>query len=227
MRTIKVIIGLGFMIAAFFTGALTFMAFTYCQNAWMPCASVILTLGSAGMGAFLIAKQRSPLSKQTIILVALTASVLIASPLLLDLHIRQERRLLQMRAKEFLSRPVPNIFDTNFIGGYFESRNGNVLVRSRSLIERYASKGRIRWSARIQGQFATAPFGISACEEVAGTNEEARIYLSRCKAILDEEWRMGFWQWVEDTIEMKETIPEHEEENVKPATSMNQASQQQ
>jgi hypothetical protein len=31
--------------------------------------------------------------------------------------------------------------------------------------------------------------------------------------IIEEEWRMGFWQWVEDSIEMKQTIPEIEEED--------------
>jgi len=73
--------------------------------------------------------------------------------------------------------------------------------------------GRIRWSARIQGEFATAPFGIAACDEVIRTNVEARIYVAECQSILDQEWKMGFWQWVEDTIEMKRTIPEIQEED--------------
>jgi hypothetical protein len=31
--------------------------------------------------------------------------------------------------------------------------------------------------------------------------------------ILAKEWRMGFWQWIEDTMEMKTSIPEIEEED--------------
>jgi hypothetical protein len=30
---------------------------------------------------------------------------------------------------------------------------------------------------------------------------------------LAKEWRMGFWQWIEDTIELKDKIPEIEEED--------------
>src|SRR5437867_12309612 len=91
----------------------------------------------------------------------------------------------------------------------------------KAIIERYANKGGIRWSAVIQAQFATGPFRIAACGDAARTNEEAPVYLSDCKAILDQEWRMGFWQWVEDTIEMKRRIPEHEEEDFLPTPATN------
>lgn len=142
-------------------------------------------------------------------------AVLIVSAVILDVHIRHERKSLQARARAFLSRSVPDVLNTNLLGLYSESQDGNVLIRSRRLIERYANNGRIRWSAVIQAQFATAPFGISACEDVAKTNDEVRIYVAECQSILDKEWRMGFWQWVEDTMEFKQRIPEIEEEDFK------------
>jgi hypothetical protein len=37
--------------------------------------------------------------------------------------------------------------------------------------------------------------------------------------VLEEEWRMGFWQWIEDTIEMKDEIPEIEEEDYHPTAT--------
>jgi hypothetical protein len=134
----------------------------------------------------------------------------------LNVHIRHQRKLLQTRAKQFLSRPVPTLFNTNELGGYVESQDGNVLIRSRTLIERYATNGRIRWSARIQGEMASAPFGMDVCEQAAKTDEE-RQYITECKAIVDAECRMGFWQWVEDTVEMKRVIPEIAEEDAPPS----------
>jgi len=88
-----------------------------------------------------------------------------------------------------------------------------VLSGSRRLVDRYANNGRIRWSAVIQGQFATQPFETSYCEDAAKTNEQARLYIVECKAIIDKEWEMGFWHWFQDTIEMKRSIPEIEEED--------------
>jgi hypothetical protein len=140
--------------------------------------------------------------------------VLVAAAVILDFHIRHERKLLQTRAKEFLSRPVPTMFQTNEIGGFQAPPNETVLSTSRALIERYANNGRIRWSARISGELAVQPFETFFCEEVAETNKSARIYVEDCKAIIAEEQRMGYWQWVEDTIEMKTKIPEIEEEDL-------------
>lgn len=180
---------------------------------WFKFLTLIYWSGLIAVGIFLILCRRSPFSKRSRYLIFCCLGLLIASPIVLDIYIRHERQALQTRAKEFLARPVPSLFNTNDLGGYIESQNGNVLTRSRTLIERYAKTGRIRWSAAIQGQFATAPFGIAACEAAAGTNEEAQLYIADCKSILGEERRMGFWQWIEDTIEMKRTIPEIEEEN--------------
>jgi hypothetical protein len=108
------------------------------------------------------------------------------------------------------------MFQTNEIGGYQAGENENVLSTSRALIERYANNGRIRWSARIQCEMAVQPFETAFCGDAAKTNEEARIYIEDCKGIIAEEWRMGFWQWIEDTIELKTKIPEIEEEDFKP-----------
>ena len=105
------------------------------------------------------------------------------------------------------------------VGGYFVDTNAGlqngVFGYSLILIERYATKGRIRWSAVIQGQFACTGEGVNPNirSDAIDTNEEVRLYLSERNAILAKEWRMGFWQFVEDTIEMKRTIPEIEEED--------------
>ena len=145
----------------------------------------------------------------------LLLSIFVFGPLFLDIYIRHERKMLQTRAKVFLSQPIPAMFQTNEIGMYQARSNHDVLFVSRALIERYAKNGRIRWSAAIQGQFAVQPFETSACEEAAITNEAARIYVAECKAIIAKEWRMGFWQWIEDTMEFKKRIPEIEEEDFK------------
>ena len=154
--------------------------------------------------------------------------ILIASAGLVDIHIRQERKVLQERAKAFLARPIPKLLIPNSegeVGGYYiETNSGTangVFGYSRVLIGRYATKGRIRWSARIQGEFACTGdncLNPNISEEVI-TNAEVRLYSAESHAILAEEWRMGFWQWIEDTMEMKTKIPEIEEENYHPTTT--------
>jgi len=148
-------------------------------------------------------------------------AVLVVGAVILDFHIRHERKLLQAQAKEFLAIPTPAMFQTNEIGGFQAPPNETVLSTSRALIERYAINGRIRWSARISGQLAIQPFETAFCEDAAKTNREARIYIEDCKAIIAEEQRMGFWQWVEDTIELKMRIPEIEEEDLPMQTTNN------
>lgn len=56
---------------------------------------------------------------------------------------------------------------------------------------------------------------IASCEDAGTikTNQSSLRYVTDCKAFLNDEWRMGFWQWVEDTIEFKLRIPEIEEED--------------
>lgn len=210
--TVKVIVGLACMVLAPFLGLFAWASFIG-GPLWFKFVPAIFTLGLVATGLFLILKRASALSKLPKALIAIFVSVLIFGWIGLDVCIRCERNALQNRAKEFLSRPVPEMFKTDSIDGYQARPNETVLSSSRRLIERYANNGRIRWSAAIQGQFAVQPFETAACEDAAKTNEEARLYIVSCKAIIDKEWEMGFWQWVQDSIEMKGTIPEIEEED--------------
>ena len=209
----KIIAATVSLVAALLLAVFAFVSFRYWPNVALSFLPVALAASFLAISVILIVKRRSRLSLRTKALIGGVLGVLVITWFALNVYIRHERRILQSRANQFLSRPVPAPFDTNSLGGYIESWDGNVLSRSRALIARYAKNGRIRWFAVIQGQMATAPFGISACEEVASTNQDARLYLTESKAILDEEWRMGFWQWVEDTMEMKSKIPEIEEED--------------
>jgi hypothetical protein len=212
MSTLKVIAGLGSIVAALVLGPFFWVCFVY-GDLWFKFLPVGFDLGLAAIGFFLILKRRLPLAKRAKMLITIFISAIIISPIILDIYIRGERHALQIQAKEFLSRPVPDMFQTDTIDGYQARPDETVLSTSRRLIKRYADNGRIRWSAALQGQFAVQPFETASCEEAGKTNEAARIYIVDCKAIVDKEWRMGFWQWVEDTIEMKRTIPEIEEED--------------
>jgi len=212
MSTLKVIAGLGSMVAALVLGPFAWVCFGY-GDLWFKFLPVGFVLGLAAIGLLLILKRRFPLSRKDKTLITVFISALIISPIILDVYIRGERNELQIRAKEFLSRPVPAMFQTDAIDGYQAAPNETVLSTSRGLIERYADKGRIRWSAAISGQFAVQPFETAFCEKAAKTNDEARIYIVDCKAIINKEQHMGFWQLVEDTIEMKRIISEFEEED--------------
>ena len=212
MSTVKIIAGLGCLIAALFSGVFAWVCFVW-GTPWFKPVPVIFTSGLVALGLFLISKRHSTLTTRAKTTVAAFAGILIVSPLILDLSIRQQRKALQVRARDFLARPVPSLFRTNFIAGYQARPNEEVLSVSRALIERYANNGRIRWSARIQGEMAVQPFETASCADAAVSNDEALTYLGECKAIIDQEWRMGFWQWVEDTLELKRTIPEIEEED--------------
>ena len=149
--------------------------------------------------------------------------LLVISPALLDIHVRHERRVLQARAKNFLLRAIPKVLTPNSEGyisyEYFGTNNyeaeRQIMGDSQQLIKRYAKTGRIRWSARIQGQFAITGehLNFPNSDDVERTNQEVRAWLAERNAILSEEWRMGFCQWIEDTIELKAKIPEIEEED--------------
>jgi hypothetical protein len=174
------------------------------------------------VGLILILRRRQVMSKKAKILIVLFAALLISSPALLVAKIRHDRWSLQARAKAFLSRPVPMALKPDsegYMGYEYVGTNGeaevHILGHSHALIERYATNGRIRWSARIQGQFAVTAehLWFPGAEDIERTNQEVRAYMVERNVILSEEWRMGFWQWVEDTIEMKRTIPEIEEED--------------
>jgi hypothetical protein len=229
MRIVKVLAGLGCLIAALLLVPFAWVSFRW-GELWFKFAPILLMLGLAAVGLFLVLKRRQAMSKQVKSLILLFLVILVASPILLVTNIRHERRLLQGRAKAFLSHPVPMALKPNSEGymgyeyvGTNQEAEIQILGRSHALIERYATKGRIRWSARIQAQFATTSerLWFPGAEDIERTNQEVRVYLEERNAILSDEWRMGFWQWVEDTIELKSKIPEHEEEDFHPTAAAN------
>lgn len=221
MHIIKVILGL-----ICFVAALLFGLFALACRGWesilLACIPAAFAMCLVIVGRLLIVNRRSPLSSRAKFLIILVVAAVIVSPIVLDIHIRHERAALQARSKEFLLRPIPKLLipDSNgYVGDYYIDTNSGpqngVFGYSQILIKRYADTGRIRWSARIQGQFAVTGEGVNGNirSDAINTNEEVLAYMAERNAILAEEWRMGFWQWVEDTIEMKTSIPEIEEED--------------
>lgn len=225
MRTLKVITGLVCLAAALRLGVFACVCFIH-SALWFKFIPIAFTLGLAVVGVFLILRRSSAMPARAKMAIIIFFGVFTASSVLVDIHIRHERKALQTRAKNFLSRPIPKLLvpDSNGeVGGYYVDTNAGtangVFGYSRVLIERYATKGRIRWSAVIQGEFACTGdncLNPNISDEVT-TNEEVRLYSAESHAILAEEWRVGFWQWIEDTIEMKGKIPEIEEEDYPPA----------
>lgn len=227
MHMVKVIAGFVCLVGAFFLGLFAWVSFA-AGELWFKFIPGIFTVGLVVIGLLLIFKRGSTWSNRTKGLVAVYFALLILVPVLLDFHIRHERLALQKRAPVFLARPIPKVLipdSEGYVGGYQIDTNSGpangVFGYSLILIERYATKGRIRWSAQIQGQFACTDEGVNPNirPDIIKTNEEARLYLAERNAILAKEWRMGFWQWVEDTIEMKDKIPEHEEEDHHPVAT--------
>ena len=224
MRTLKVITGLVCLALALYLGMFAWVCFIY-GALWFKFIPFAFTLGLAVVGLFLILRRNSVTSARAKMAIIIFFGILIASAAVVDIHIRQERKVLQERAKAFLARPIPKLLIPNSegeVGGYYIDTNAGtangVFGYSRVLIGRYATKGRIRWSAVIQGEFACTGnncLNPNISDEVI-TNEEVRLYSAESHAILAEEWRMGFWQWIEDTIEMKTKIPEIEEEDYHP-----------
>jgi hypothetical protein len=231
MRTLKVIFGLVCLGAALPLGLFAwqcFLASNFAGELSLKFVPAAFTLGLVCIGFFLISRRCSVISTRAKTVIVIFFGLLVVSPAHLDIHIRQERKVLQTRAKNFLLRPIPKLLIPNSegeVGGYYVDTNGGtangVFGYSRVLIGRYATKGRIRWSAVIQGEFACTGdncLNPNISDEVT-TNEEVRLYSAESHAILAEEWRMGFWQWIEDTIEMKVKIPEIEEEDYHPAAT--------
>ena len=223
MQAVKVIAGLGCLVAACFLGPFAWICLRW-GSLWFAFVPALFTLGLVAFGLLLILRRRSVLPARAKVGLAVFMGTLVIGPFLLDLHIRHERRVLQVRAKEFLSRPIPKLLipdsEGNVAGHYVDAESGpanGVLGYSPLLIKRYADNGRNRWSARIQGQFASTShdlnIGWSPEADAIRTNEEVRLYMAERNAILGKEWQMGFWQWAEDAMEMKQTIPEIEEED--------------
>ena len=225
MRLLKIIFGLFCLLLAFPLGLYAWeclLAGNFAGELWFRFVPAAFTLGLVIIGFFLIARCSSVISSRAKMVIVIFSGLLVVSPALLDIHIRHERKVLQTWAKNFLLRPIPKLLIPNSegeVGGYYVDTNAGVangvFGYSRVLIERYANKGRIRWSAAIQGEFAGIGdncLNPNISDEVT-TNEEVRRYSAGSHAILAKEWRMGFWQWIEDTIEMKDKIPEIEEED--------------
>lgn len=232
MRALKIISGLGCLVAACFLGVFAWISFIW-GELWFKFIPIIFAIGLVTIGFMLIFKQRSPFSSRARGLIAAYFGLFLLLPVVLVFHIRHDRSNLQARAKAFLERPIPKLLvpdSDGYVGEYYVDTNSGpqngVFGYSTLLIERYATKGRIRWSARIQGQFACTSEGVNAniLSEAINTNEEVRLYLAEHKAILGKEWRMGFWQWIEDAIEMKDNIPEHEEEDYPRTVATNSVS---
>ena len=221
MRMAKIIVGIICLAIAIYLTPFCFEMFLY-SGLLFKLLTLVFWCGLIAAGIFLIRRRKLPLSKGARSLILLFLGVALASPIILDIHIRHERAALQMRAKEFLLCPIPKLLipdSEGEVGGYYVNTNAGiangVFGYSRALIERYATKGRIRWSAAMQGEFACTGdncLNPNISDEVT-TNEEVRRYSAESHAILAKEWHMGFWQWIEDTIEMKDKIPEIEEED--------------
>jgi hypothetical protein len=215
MRIVKITAGVSCLAVALCLSGFVLDSFVW-GSLWFKFVPAIIVLGMVAVGLVLILKSRSILSKKARALITVFMGVVVLSPALLDLQIRHERRALQARAKQFLARPAPastradseGAVGTHYVGPFMDG-----LANSHALIERYATNGRIRWSAFIDGQFAVVSGEIMTCNDAAGTNEEARLYVADCRSLLTQINRAGFWQYIEDTIEMKKTVPEYEEED--------------
>ncbi len=216
--------GLVCLVAALFLVPLA-RAFFLWGGFWFEFIPFSFILALIATGLFLIYKRRQIMSKRARILLVLFLCVTALSHLLLVTKIQYERGQLQTRARAFLLRPMPIALKTAPKGGIEYHQVGTnedagiqIFGNSRDLIKRYATNGRIRWSAHIQGEFATTldyP-NVMGGEDIERTNLEVHAYMAERNAILSDEWRMGFWQAVEDTIEMKLHIPEYDEEDFHP-----------
>jgi hypothetical protein len=123
----------------------------------------------------------------------LLAAVLVTSAVTLNFRVRHERNVLQSRAKVFLSRPVPQMFQTHEIGGFGVGPDETVLSDSRTIVQHYAVNGQFRQTSANAAAMALSQFEIAFCGDAAKTNKVALNYVEECKAIRDEIWRTGEW----------------------------------
>jgi hypothetical protein len=120
MRTFKVIAGLVFLAAALPLGMFAWVCFIY-GALWFKFIPIAFTLGLAVVGIFLILRRSLVMSARAKMAIIIFFGILIASPALVDIHIRQERKALQERAKALLARPIPKLLIPNSegeVGGY-------------------------------------------------------------------------------------------------------------
>src|SRR5207237_1171028 len=155
MRTLKVISGMICLAAALPVGMFAWVSFDS-GELWFEFIPVVFTLGLIAVGLFLILRRGSVMSARAKTSIIIFFGILVAIPALLDMHIRHQRKVLQARAGKFLSRPIPKLLvpdSEGYVGGYFVDTNAGpqngVFGYSLVLIHRYATNGRIRWSARI------------------------------------------------------------------------------
>jgi hypothetical protein len=234
MRALKIIAGVVCLLAGLYFALFAWMAAVnpfYRPALWFRFIPAGFAAGIFFFGVLLLLRQNKPLSGRFRWTMEAFLCLLVSSATFLDLHIRQERKSLQEQARAFLANPIPKSVIPNsegYIGYEFFGTNNyeaerQIMGGSQPLIKRYATTGRIRWSARIQGQFAITGehLNFPNSDDVERTNQEVRVWLAERNAILSEEWRMGYWQWIEDTIEMKSKIPEIEEEDYHPSQTTN------
>ena len=116
----------------------------------------------------------------------LFVAVLVLCAVCFGVLVRHKTNALHGHAKEFLARPIPSMFQTNQIGGFDAGNQGTVLDGARSLIERYAAKGRLPETSEIACRMNLAQIDVGVCEYAAQTNDSAKIYVKDCKSILDD-----------------------------------------
>src|SRR5882762_485104 len=115
LQTVKVIAGLACLVAALPLVPFAWVSFRW-GELWFKLVPILIMLGSAAVGLFLILKRRQAMPKQVKLLIVLFLVILVASPALLIANIRHDRRLLKGRAKAFLSHPVPMALKPNSEG---------------------------------------------------------------------------------------------------------------
>src|SRR5712671_7150451 len=103
MHVVKIISGLGCIFAALLFGLFALICGGR-ESIYLGGIPAAFAVCLVSIGCVLIVKRRSPLSKTAKVLIFLVLAVVIVSPIILDIHIRHERAVLQMRAKAFLAR---------------------------------------------------------------------------------------------------------------------------
>ena len=95
MRVLKVIAGIVCLTAALPLGMFACVCFIY-GALWFKLIPVAFTLGLAVVGLFLILRRRSVMSARAKIAIVTFFGIFIASPALVDIHIRQERSVVKV-----------------------------------------------------------------------------------------------------------------------------------
>ena len=212
---------IGSLVASVFLGLFTVSEFQY-GPAWLTGCVLLFCLGLAITGLYLIRNRHSALPIKARLLMLAFSCLIVSSPIILDFHIRHDRMVLQEQTKNFLLRPIPSLLIPDpegrvgecFVDPSAGPQNG-IFGYSRVLMTRFAFYGRIRWSARIQAEFAVTSHAVNGnflTEEIE-KSEDVRRYFADRNAILGRIWAMGYWQFIEDAIEFAGNPPEHQEED--------------